>query len=199
MSRTGQGGDGRGGSEKAAPERPLDKGYDDPMGARFPERIGSYRLLSVLGAGGMGAVYRATHLTTGAVVALKTVERSNRASLHAIRQEVHGLSRLSHPGIAHILDSGTEQGVPWYAMELIDGRTLETVREDLWRSAPHSTAAAATWMGQAHETTHQAGVVQSTAKEPRSDRAGASGSKARARCMTCACQPHCGFVEFFSI
>lgn len=134
------------------------------MGAQFPERIGSYRLLSVLGAGGMGAVYRATHLQTGAIVALKTVERSNRASLHAIRQEVHGLSRLSHPGIARILDSGTEQGVPWYAMELIAGQTLEAVRDELWRPASDSAADASTGMGQGHETTHHAGAAQSTAQ-----------------------------------
>jgi eukaryotic-like serine/threonine-protein kinase len=88
------------------------------------QAIGPYRVLSVLGRGAMGAVYRARHVQGGRLVALKTVEIHTEALVPTIRREVHALARLRHPGIVRILDSGSDRGVPWYAMELIKGATL---------------------------------------------------------------------------
>src|SRR5262245_53751625 len=86
--------------------------------------VGPYRVIKVLGQGAIGAVYQAQNLKSGREVALKTVETPWAALLPLIRREIHALGRLRHPGVVQILDSGTQEGVPWYAMELIEGPTL---------------------------------------------------------------------------
>ena len=88
------------------------------------QRIGPYRLLEPLGRGGMGVVYRAAH-DDGRLVALKTVRLAAENQLAGLRREIHALARLRHPGIVRILDEGVSQGLPWYAMELLEGMTLE--------------------------------------------------------------------------
>ncbi|TKD01214.1 serine/threonine-protein kinase PknK [Polyangium fumosum] len=92
-------------------------------GRSLPQ-IGSYRITSVLGRGGMGVVYRAKHPTTGAPVALKTVALPSASAIAAIRREIHALGRLQHPGIVRFLDQGVSDGLPWVAMELVSGQTL---------------------------------------------------------------------------
>jgi len=74
----------------------------------------------------MGVVYRAEHVLTGEVVALKTVRTSSPGHLDAIRREIHVLRRMRHPGIVGIIDTGSHGGLPWYAMELLTGHTLRT-------------------------------------------------------------------------
>src|SRR5688572_25442966 len=86
--------------------------------------IGPYALVEVLGQGGMGVVYRAAHVDSGQIVALKTVEVPRASHLSGIRREIHALARIRHPGIVRIVDEGVEGGVPWYAMELLEGLTL---------------------------------------------------------------------------
>ena len=77
--------------------------------------------------GATSVVYRARHTKTGARVALKALRLVVQRQLASFRREVHVLSRLRHPGIVQILDHGVEKGVPWYSMDLIDGRTLARV------------------------------------------------------------------------
>jgi hypothetical protein len=89
-----------------------------------PETIGPYRLIELLGRGGMAVVYRACRLETGEMAALKTVAVPQEWMLAGIRREIHALSRLRHPGIVRIVAEGLEQGLPWYAMELVEGLPL---------------------------------------------------------------------------
>jgi len=90
-----------------------------------PARIGPYRILGVLGHGGMGAVYRA--LQTSPIereVALKLVRWSfdSRRILARFEAERRILARMEHPGIARALDAGTSaEGLPYFVMELVDG------------------------------------------------------------------------------
>ncbi|QRK08251.1 protein kinase [Archangium violaceum] len=86
--------------------------------------LGPYRLLEVLGQGGMGVVYRAVHRDTGEAVAVKTVRVAAESMLAGLRREIHALGRLHHPGVVRILDQGLHDGRPWYAMELLQGQTL---------------------------------------------------------------------------
>ncbi|MBL8764959.1 MAG: serine/threonine protein kinase [Phycisphaerae bacterium] len=110
-----------------------------PMGrqpGRLPARLGAYRILRLLGEGGMGAVYEAEQDRPNRRVALKVI-RSGLASGELIRrfeQEAEVLGRLQHPGIAQVFDAGVitdvEAGghavasIPYFAMELIRGVPL---------------------------------------------------------------------------
>jgi serine/threonine protein kinase/predicted ATPase len=89
--------------------------------------LGPYRIHGVVGHGGMGVVYRARHETTGEAVAVKTVMAQTQALLQRIRREMHALGRLRHPGLVRIIDTGVAEGVPWYAMELLEGPTLHAL------------------------------------------------------------------------
>ena len=101
---------------------------------RLPECIGAYRIVELLGRGSMGAVYRARHGRTGQLVALKTVARPAAGHVPTLRREIRALTRIRHPGIARILDSGLHEGVPWYAMQLVQGLNLR-------QAAPRPAAA----------------------------------------------------------
>ncbi|WP_437924723.1 AAA family ATPase [Sorangium sp. So ce291] len=94
--------------------------------------LGPYRLLGVLGRGGMGVVYRGEHIETGQLVAVKTVIASSGSTLASIRREIHALGRVRHPGVVPIVASGVERGIPWYAMALLQGPTLRRHLAELW-------------------------------------------------------------------
>jgi tetratricopeptide (TPR) repeat protein len=95
--------------------------------------LGSYQLLDPLGQGGMGVVYRARHLSTGAQVALKTVRLPEPGMMRSIRREIHALRRVRHPGVVQVLEEGVEDGLPWYAMELLEGESLRQRMTSWWR------------------------------------------------------------------
>ncbi len=80
----------------------------------------------------MSIVYAGHDPDTGERVAIKTVTLHSETYLTSLRREIHALSRVRHPGIVRILDTGVARGVPWYAMELIDGDTLGGYARSLW-------------------------------------------------------------------
>ncbi|WP_437508682.1 serine/threonine-protein kinase [Sorangium sp. So ce1099] len=98
-----------------------------------PASVGPWRVLEPLGRGGMGVVYRAQHSATGALAALKTVCVSDESLVSSIRREIHALRGVQHPGVVRILDEGIQGGIPWYAMELLEGRTLRDHNHERWR------------------------------------------------------------------
>lgn len=91
------------------------------------QKFGPYVTKSILGRGGMGAVYKAEHSETGEMVAIKVLEGS-RGSDPGIRQrfqgEIETLSRLDHPNIVRILGEGSERGELFFTMEIAEGRSL---------------------------------------------------------------------------
>ena len=91
--------------------------------------ISHYRILSKLGKGGMGEVYKAQVLRLNRTVALKIVPSSRQDEEIKRRcvREAKGLSSLNHPNIATIYDIGEYQGASFISMEYIDGRTLKAV------------------------------------------------------------------------
>ncbi len=130
-----------------------------------PERIGPYRILGLLGEGGMGVVYRATHIESGELVALKTVHTSNERMLASIRREIHALSRLQHPGVVRIVGEGVHDALPWYAMELLEGLTLLRFARSRW-SAALATAATLAGDQSGHNITgvDMSGEIESDAR-----------------------------------
>src|SRR5262245_20405455 len=87
-------------------------------------RVGPYRLVERLGVGGMGVVYRATHVQLGRDVALKMLRDGtlhDRERLARFRQETTVIAQLRHPNIVPIYEVGEQDGHPWFAMELAEG------------------------------------------------------------------------------
>jgi len=98
-----------------------------------PSRLGPYTIIDALGEGGMGVVYRARHVETGEEVAVKTVSVPYGSRLASLRCEIHALTRIRHRGVVRLVGEGIEGGLPWYAMELLEGQTLDRFIYDLWR------------------------------------------------------------------
>jgi serine/threonine protein kinase/tetratricopeptide (TPR) repeat protein len=96
-----------------------------------PRVLGAYRIVGTLGRGGMAVVHLAEHAETGARVAIKTVESRDASLLSGIRREIHALRRVDHPGVVRIVAEGLEGDLPWYAMEVVEGRTLRDYNDDL--------------------------------------------------------------------
>jgi serine/threonine protein kinase len=98
---------------------------------------GKYRIDSLLGEGGMGAVYRATHLGTTRTVAVKVIQPrlSNRPEfVERFRREAEAAGRLRHPNVVDVTDFGFAQipggTVAYLVMEFLDGCTLSDVLAD---------------------------------------------------------------------
>jgi serine/threonine protein kinase len=112
----------------------LGSGADEPL-ASLPQSIGRYRIVRRLGAGGMGVVYECEQPGVERRVAVKLLraELSSQEMLRRFELETRVLGRLSHVGIARILEAGTADlgrgPQPFFAMELVHGeRLLEHVR-----------------------------------------------------------------------
>ncbi|MES1204402.1 MAG: protein kinase [Pseudomonadota bacterium] len=82
----------------------------------MPAAIGPYRVEQLIGSGGVGVVYRASHQRTGEVVAVKTVGAAREGHLASVRREIEMLQQIRHRGIVRIFDGGVFEGRPWYAM-----------------------------------------------------------------------------------
>jgi len=94
---------------------------------RYRDALGPYLIEARIGRGGMGVVYRARHHLTRESAAVKTVNVRSAEHLAAFRREVQVLAELRHPGIVRILDHGIDGGMPWYAMELVQGQPLASL------------------------------------------------------------------------
>jgi hypothetical protein len=93
-----------------------------------PTQLGPYKIRSRLGRGGMGAVYEAEEGGGGRLVAVKTLAThlGDDAGLRRrFAAEIETLKGLRHPGIVQLLAFGEEDGIPFFAMELVRGRSLD--------------------------------------------------------------------------
>src|SRR4029079_8645986 len=125
-------------------------------------RVGPYEIVSWLGAGGMGEVYRARDTTLDRDVALKTLPEELARQpdrLSRLKQEARILASLNHPGIAtlHGLEE-SDRGVPVLVMELVEGEALS----DRLRRGPLPVREAVTVAQQialALEAAHEKGVL----------------------------------------
>jgi hypothetical protein len=91
---------------------------------------GRYRILGLLGRGGMGEVYRATDLALGQSVALKFLPEEaahNPRLLERFHGEVRVARQVSHPNVCRVYDIGEADGVPFISMEYVDGEDLASL------------------------------------------------------------------------
>lgn len=124
--------------------------------------IGSYVLLDELGQGGMGQVYKAFHRKLGRIVCLKMLRKSNRSSseyVERFRREARTVAALDHANIVIAHDAGEAEGVPFLAMELIEGRDLANVVTSDGPLPISQAVSIAMQTAEALEYTHGEGVV----------------------------------------
>ena len=103
------------------------------------EQLGDFRLVRKLGAGGMGVVYLAQQQSLDRWVALKLIRPELayfEASQSRFQREVEVIASLQHPGIVPIYSVGEERGIPFFAMQPIDGCSLADLAEELQGRPP---------------------------------------------------------------
>jgi WD40 repeat protein len=115
-----------------------------------PRRIDEYELVGHLGSGAMGVVWAARHRLTGQRVALKQIHAGAGAGPETVERfltEARAGARLQHPHVVRVLHYGAADGVPYFTMELLPGRSLQ----DRLARGPLPPAAAARLVRQAAE------------------------------------------------
>jgi tetratricopeptide (TPR) repeat protein len=109
--------------------------------AVLPERIGPYRILGLLGEGGMGRVYLAQESHPPREVALKVMRGISASALERFKREIALLAQLEHPGIVRLYAAGDDtvggMPAPWFALEVVRGPDL---RAYLSREQPDLSA-----------------------------------------------------------
>jgi serine/threonine-protein kinase len=133
----------------------------DPLLGRVFD--GKYRLDERLGGGGMGTVYRATHLLIDRPVALKVLSQrfvGDQTAQQRFRREARAAGRMQHPNAVTVTDFGaTDDGYLYIVMELLEGRTL---RDLIAHDAPLDPARTVSFMLQACAAVggaHDAGLI----------------------------------------
>jgi predicted Ser/Thr protein kinase/Tol biopolymer transport system component len=146
--------------ERPALEDEADGLRREPAPALEDRSIDEYRILSLLGRGGMGEVYRAKDMTLGREVAIKVLQRSagGPSDLRRFEEEARLASVLNHPNIVTIYGVGEKDDLAYIAMELVHGRTLREVLS----GHPLSVKAAldlAAQLGDALWAAHARGII----------------------------------------
>ena len=98
----------------------------------LPASIREYKLLSMLGQGGMGTVYKALHTKLDKVVALKVLaaNRMQDSFVQRFEREMKAIGKLEHPNIVRAMDAGEVDGQHYLVMELVDGVDLSQLLKD---------------------------------------------------------------------
>jgi WD40 repeat protein/tRNA A-37 threonylcarbamoyl transferase component Bud32 len=143
----------------------------DEVAIRLDARIGKpeidgYEILSELGRGGMGVVYKARQIRAGRLIALKTIHSPHLAGSEQVRRfqgEAAAAARLNHHGIVPIYDVGECNGLHYFSMGFVDGPNLEMkAREQILSCREAATICRD--LAEALEYAHQNGVIHRDVK-----------------------------------
>src|SRR5712691_11321559 len=138
------------------------KGTAEASGSDVKRMIGPFLLEQKLGVGGMGVVYKATYTKNGAEIALKVLPISlsaNKQLVARFEREMTILKKLKHPRIVQFYGGGQQDGQYFYAMEFIDGGTLDRVLKDKGRLAWEQVVEYGVQICEALEHAHDHGIV----------------------------------------
>jgi serine/threonine-protein kinase len=127
----------------------------------LPSTFGAYDVLAEIGRGGMGVVYRARHRALNRLVALKMMAVDAGGGTDALarfRNEAQAAARLQHPNVVQIFEVGEHDGLPYLAMEYVDGQSLA---QCLAGQPIHAAQAAhlVETLARAVHAAHQVGVI----------------------------------------
>lgn len=123
--------------------------------------VGPYEVMDELGTGGMGVVYKARHIHLNRTVALKMIIGGlnvGEENLNRFRLEAEVVAKLNHPNIVQVYDVGDHNGVPYIALELVEGGNLSAKCEGKPQKH-HYAAQTAETLARAVHVAHEAGVV----------------------------------------
>ena len=140
-------------------------GVPTPQSSAFtPGQIvaGRYRMIGLLGRGGMGEVYRADDLTLGTTVALKFLPpdtERDEAALARFHAEVRIARQVSHPHVCRVFDIGTVGDRTFLSMEFVDGEDLATLLRRIGRLPPQKALELARQMCAGLSAAHEQGVL----------------------------------------
>ncbi len=163
----------RGGNSKSLGDLSYDRPTLDSEGPSItssihagPKRPGpdipdDYEVISILGRGGMGVVYKARHRPLNRLVAIKMIlQGANASENQAIRfqREAEAAAHLSHPNIVSIYEVGRHKGLPYFSLEFIEGRDLSDLMKQQTMSAKDA-AELLIPIARAIHYSHQMGVL----------------------------------------
>lgn len=121
-----------------------------------------YRLTALLGQGGMGSVWRATHLNLGSEVAIKLINPAvadNPEVQERFVREAKAAAGLSSPHVVQVMDYGVDGDTPYIVMELLQGESLSERLDAVGKLSQEDTARIITEVARALTKSHEAGIV----------------------------------------
>jgi serine/threonine-protein kinase len=138
------------------------RGAADPI----PETIGRYKIEETLGFGAMGVVYKAFDPRIKRTIAIKTIRvdiprqsPAHRTFLDRFQQEAQASGTLSHPNIVTLYDAGEDQGVPYLAMEYVEGPTVGQLLQKGERFRPERVIAIISQVAAALDYAHSHSII----------------------------------------
>jgi tetratricopeptide (TPR) repeat protein/predicted Ser/Thr protein kinase/TolB-like protein len=129
------------------------------VGAKLADR---YEIMSLLGEGGMGAVYKARDTELDRLVAIKLIRpdlATNPEILHRFKQELILAREVTHRNVIRIFDLGHAKGVKFITMQFVEGRDLRTALREKGKFTPEEAVQVISQVCRALEVAHAAGVV----------------------------------------
>jgi WD40 repeat protein len=142
------------------PARANGDAIDPPRGTNV-RYFGDYEVISVLGRGGMGVVYRARQVSLNRPVALKMIKvgvLADSDELRRFQNEAEAIALLDHPGIVPIFEVGEYQGQKYFSMKLVPGGSL-TEQLPAYRDDPRAAAALLAEVAEAVHHAHMRGIL----------------------------------------
>ncbi|MBS0383059.1 MAG: serine/threonine protein kinase [Proteobacteria bacterium] len=136
----------------------LELDLSDPAQRQF----GDYELLELLGEGGMGAVYRARHVPLDRIVAVKLLSAGPWASKDFIarfEREAQNAARMQHPNIVTVYEAGSNDGLHFFSMRLVEGRSLSALLKRGEHYTPKAAVALMHVVAEAVAYAHSLGVL----------------------------------------
>ena len=126
------------------------------------EKIGPYQFLDVLGRGGMGTVFKGKHDKTGELHAIKVLAPNYSQEPHfraRFESEIKALIKLDHPNIVRLISFGQEDGNMFFAMEMVDGKSLFEVLRSGHKFTPPQCLSIAKDVCKGLKHAHDRGII----------------------------------------
>ena len=126
-----------------------------------------YRIIELIGTGGMAQVYRAMNLSSRKIVAIKVLKdefRNDAEFLRRFEREARAVLHLSHENIVRAFDVGDTDGLPYIVLEYIDGRTLKEILDENGPMPPRIAVALVVQVLDALNAAHNAGIIHRDVK-----------------------------------